>query len=213
MKTLTTISILVILITTQLFSQFRLGVTASVGRNFTSQESIMLSNLDNVVNYELEHMYQTPTTAFGLALLYTQDLIWIQSRPSITTTSHEYMLDDHTNRSLNQLSDKQVSVTLPIVAGTYIKEILRVGAGPVFQKALEAGDAFLNMPSFTMEEKKLIDTGFQFVVGIDFFDRFFLDAIFTQGLNKTGEEYAYMGRGVKYKGRTRTLGLALSVYL
>ena len=213
MKTLIKIILLVLLFTTQLFSQLRIGVTTSIGKNFTSSESIFLTNLDHVVNYQLEYIYQAPTSSLGLALLYTQDLVWIRSRPSITTTRHEYLLHDHEKNTHQQLTDKQVSVTLPIIAGAYIKDLLRVGIGPVFQKTLEAGQIFCNMPTFRMSEKKLIDTGFQFVIGTDFYDRFFLDAILTQGLSKTGEEYTYMGKGFKYGGRTKTLSLALSVFL
>jgi hypothetical protein len=173
----------------------------------------MLANKDNVVDYKLSHMGQKPTICAGLSFLYTQELVWVQTGFCLTRTTQEYHIEDHENRTDAYLNDTQVSVTLPILAGALIKDVVRIGAGPIFQRSLDSNRPLLEFKSFQLSNKDLVNSGFQMLIGTHIKEHLYIDLIYVQGLNKTAEDYTYLDEKILFKGRTRSLTLALSVFL
>jgi len=157
--------------------------------------------------------YLSTRTSYAYGLSFYQDIgnSFVSADILYRKKTVKYKIDEKViTRSANLYDDKFQEVTIPVVAG-WRKNNLKLGVGPVFTFKADSEFSLNELTGFTVQER-MIDTGFQFLVGYVIQDRFHIDLKRELNFNQAGDDYKVLGKQMNLKNLPHTASISIGVY-
>lgn len=200
--------------TSSLSAQFKFGARTNI---FTSTNGDQTVTLQNATPLEIiDFTYQNSNSGYSAGgfvygsnklLFFMTEVLYQSNTSNFNLSSDENNLQRA--RSSRDFSVEKKSIFVPISAGVKFGNF-KVGLGPTFNFALSQSDNIGNLEAFQIK-KDPFESGFQFIVGYNLFDRIHLDLKRELSFSKASDGITFRDQDIEMNNSVSKVSLSLGI--
>lgn len=203
--------ILLTFVAVSLFGQVKVGALVSYNTPLASEETIRISNENNILVSDATFMGTSNSTGFGVLTQYETGYLFARGEAIYNKYTQKYNIS---NGSLIRSKEKEINeqftnVDLNILAGVKMG-MIRVGVGPSIHVLAKHESNFQKMDGYNSRKMRPMKYGFIGNVGVDF-GRFHLDARYVKNFGTITDHVKFYNKASKFKSNLSAIQIVLGV--
>ena len=194
-------------------AQTKLGLKASYSTSMSKNKMHELDNGRDHIDYNFKFTGQSNVVSFGISAKTELGQFFFDKDFMFRQSTNTFDLEDFTVRDavyMRSVKETFSQIHMPISAGVQLGNI-RLGAGPIFNYALDIDRSQELTSAFVIKDRKL-STGFQFLTGIQVNRFISLDVKYEFGLGSVGDGYYYNYEKVNFRTMPNMFTIGLGVF-